>query len=130
MTEENVPGSEYANVSANNISSWCTSSRGAIFAREADVEQCKVSDIPSRYSETNNNNNNNNINNNKNTSKTIWSFYMIFGIEQAVWGKISDRRTGCLRKEKWQEDRLFLSPSAESTIHYKSTESIADVAND
>jgi hypothetical protein len=54
MTEENVPGSEYVNVSANNISSCCTSSRGTIFTWGADLEQCKISDIPSRNSETNN----------------------------------------------------------------------------
>jgi hypothetical protein len=53
MTEENVPGSEYVNVSANNISSWCTSSRGTIFTWAADSEQCKISVIPSRNSETN-----------------------------------------------------------------------------
>jgi hypothetical protein len=51
MTEESVPGSEYVNVSANNISSWCTSSRGTIFTRGADIEQCKISGIPSRNSE-------------------------------------------------------------------------------
>jgi hypothetical protein len=60
MTEEKVPGSKYVNVPANNINSWCTSDRGTIFTWEADIEQCKVSDIPSRNSETNNNNNNNN----------------------------------------------------------------------
>jgi hypothetical protein len=54
MTEENAPGSQYVNVSANNISSWCTSSRGTIFTRGADTEQCKISDVPSRNSETNN----------------------------------------------------------------------------
>jgi hypothetical protein len=64
----NVSGSEYVNVPADNISSWCTSSRGIIFTWRADIEQCKVSDIPSRNSETNNfqNNNNNNSNNDNN----------------------------------------------------------------
>jgi hypothetical protein len=52
--EENVPGSEYFNVPAENISSWCTSSRGTIFTWGADIEQRKASDIPSRNSETNN----------------------------------------------------------------------------
>jgi hypothetical protein len=52
-TEENVPGSEYVNVPANNISSWCTSSRRTIFRWGADIEQCKVSDNPRRNSETN-----------------------------------------------------------------------------
>jgi Leucine-rich repeat (LRR) protein len=54
MTQENIPGSEYVNVSANNISSWWTSSRGIILPRGADIDQCKISDIPSRNSETNN----------------------------------------------------------------------------
>jgi hypothetical protein len=54
MTEENIPGSEYVNVSANNIGIGCTSSRGKIFTRGADIEHCKISDIPSRNSETNN----------------------------------------------------------------------------
>jgi 2-keto-3-deoxy-galactonokinase len=31
MTEENIPVSKYVNVPADNISSWCTSSRGEIF---------------------------------------------------------------------------------------------------
>jgi hypothetical protein len=51
---ENVPGSKYVNVFADNISSWCTSSREMIFKRGTDIEQSKVSDIPSRNSETNN----------------------------------------------------------------------------
>jgi hypothetical protein len=53
MIKENIPGSEYVNVPAN-ISSWCTSSRGTIFTWGADIEQSKVSDIPSSNSETNN----------------------------------------------------------------------------
>jgi hypothetical protein len=54
MTEENITESQYVNVPADNISSWCTSSRGEIFTRGSDIEQCKVCDIPSRDSETNN----------------------------------------------------------------------------
>jgi hypothetical protein len=54
MTEENVPGSKYVNILAYNISSWCTSSRGTIFKWGTDIEQSKVSDIPSRNSEINN----------------------------------------------------------------------------
>jgi hypothetical protein len=54
MIEENVPGSEFVNILANNISSWCTSSRATIFTWGTDTEQCKVSDIPSRNSETSN----------------------------------------------------------------------------
>jgi hypothetical protein len=54
MTEEKFPGSKYVNVLADNISSWCTFSRGTIFKWRADIEQSKVSDIPSRNSETNN----------------------------------------------------------------------------
>jgi hypothetical protein len=37
MTEENIPGSEYVNVSADSISSWCTSSRGTIFTSGGDI---------------------------------------------------------------------------------------------
>jgi hypothetical protein len=45
MTEENVSGSESVSVPADNISIWCTSSRGTIFIWGADIEQCKISDI-------------------------------------------------------------------------------------
>jgi hypothetical protein len=71
--------------------------------------------------ETNNSNNsnNNNINNNNNTSKAIWHFYTMFGIEETVCENRSDSRPG----------RIF-SPSVETAIHNKSTESIADVGND
>jgi hypothetical protein len=49
MAEENFPGSEYVNISANNISS-----RGTIFTWGGDFEQCKISDIQNRNSEANN----------------------------------------------------------------------------
>jgi hypothetical protein len=39
MIKENVFDSEYMNVPANNISSWCTSSTGTICTRRADTEQ-------------------------------------------------------------------------------------------
>jgi hypothetical protein len=52
MTEENVPGSKFVNVLAD-ISSWWTSSSGKIYTWVTDIEQSKVSDIPSRNSETN-----------------------------------------------------------------------------
>jgi hypothetical protein len=52
MTEENVPGSNYVNVLADNISSRCTSSRGIIFKWGEYIEQSKVSEILSRNSET------------------------------------------------------------------------------
>jgi hypothetical protein len=45
MIKVNVSRSEYVNVPANNISSWCISSRGTIFTWRADIEQCKVSDV-------------------------------------------------------------------------------------
>jgi hypothetical protein len=54
MIKVKVSGSEYINFPADNISSWCTSSRGTIFTWRADIEQCKVSDIPRRNSETDN----------------------------------------------------------------------------
>jgi hypothetical protein len=50
--KEYVVGSEYVNVPAYNISSWSISCRGTIFTWGADIEQSKVSDIPSRNSET------------------------------------------------------------------------------
>jgi hypothetical protein len=46
--KENVPGSKYVNVPTDNISSWCTSSRGTMFTWGADIEQSRVSDIPSK----------------------------------------------------------------------------------
>jgi hypothetical protein len=58
MIKVYVPSSEYVNVLANNISSWCASSRGTIFTWRADIEKCKVSDIPSRNPDTKNNCNN------------------------------------------------------------------------
>jgi hypothetical protein len=54
MIKDNVLCSEYVNVPGNNISSCCWSSRGTIFTRGADIEQTKVSDVPSRNSKTNN----------------------------------------------------------------------------
>jgi hypothetical protein len=54
MINVDLSGSEYVNVPADNISSACKSSRGTIFTLRADVEQCTVSDIPNRNSETNN----------------------------------------------------------------------------
>jgi hypothetical protein len=39
MMNVNVSGSEYVNVLANNISSWCASSRETIFTWRADIEQ-------------------------------------------------------------------------------------------
>jgi hypothetical protein len=54
MIKAGVPGSEYFNVPADNISSWCTSRKGTVFTWGADIEQSKVSDIPSRNSKTNN----------------------------------------------------------------------------
>jgi hypothetical protein len=54
MIEENVSGSEYVNFPSNKFSSCCTFSRGTIFIRGTEIVQCKVSDIPSRNSETNN----------------------------------------------------------------------------
>jgi hypothetical protein len=53
MIKENDFGSKYV-VSAKNISSWCPSNRGTIYTSGADIEQCKVSDVPSRNSKTNN----------------------------------------------------------------------------
>jgi hypothetical protein len=47
-----VFGSKYINVPANNISSWCTSSRGTIVIRGADIEQCNVSAALSRNPQT------------------------------------------------------------------------------
>jgi hypothetical protein len=45
-------GSKYVNVPANNISSWSASSRGTISGWGADIEQSKVSDVPSSNSKT------------------------------------------------------------------------------
>jgi hypothetical protein len=39
MIKKNVLGSKYVNISANNISSRCTSSIGTIFTWGADTEQ-------------------------------------------------------------------------------------------
>jgi hypothetical protein len=39
MVNENVLSSGYVNVPANNISSWGTSSRGAVFTWGADIEE-------------------------------------------------------------------------------------------
>jgi hypothetical protein len=51
MIKENVHGSKYVDVPTNNISSWCTSSRGTIFAWGADIEQFKVSDTKQELEE-------------------------------------------------------------------------------
>jgi hypothetical protein len=55
MTEENIPGSEYINVSADNICSWCTSAEGQFLHEEQTLNNAmQIFDIPSRNSETNN----------------------------------------------------------------------------
>jgi hypothetical protein len=48
MIKENFFGSKEVNVPADNISSWCKSSGGTIFAWESYIEQSNVTDIPSR----------------------------------------------------------------------------------
>jgi hypothetical protein len=45
-------GSKYISVPTNNISSRSASSRKAIFTGRADIEQSKVSDVPTRNSKT------------------------------------------------------------------------------
>jgi hypothetical protein len=41
MTEDNVPGSEYVSVPADNISSWDTSSRGTVLLEEQTLNNAK-----------------------------------------------------------------------------------------
>jgi hypothetical protein len=60
MIKVNISGSEYVNVPANYISSCCTSSRGTIFTRGADIEQCKVSDDNNDDEDDDDDHNNNN----------------------------------------------------------------------
>jgi uncharacterized membrane protein len=69
MINMNVSGAEYVNVLADNISSWCTSSREAMFTWRADIEQSnaiiiQLNSIPLilLYIKINNNNDNNNSN--------------------------------------------------------------------
>jgi hypothetical protein len=52
-TEENVPRYEHMIITADSISSRCTSYRGTIFTGGADTEQSKITNTPRRNSETN-----------------------------------------------------------------------------
>jgi hypothetical protein len=53
MLEENISGSEHANVPADSVGSCSTSRRRNICAWGGEFELCEVSKVPYRNSETN-----------------------------------------------------------------------------